>query len=77
MLKRRLKALAPIISLKMTSPRFAAVKSTSFGGLELILPVQGQKVKGIGPGPLEVLLKLRGGTSQDDQQDGYYRQTWA
>ena len=43
----------------MASPGFAAVKSTSASGLLLILPVQGQKVKGIGPGPLEVLIGSR------------------
>ena len=40
----------------MTSPWFGAVKSTSTSGLELILPVLGQKVKGISPSPLEVLI---------------------
>ena len=43
----------------MASPRFAAVKSPSASRLELILPVRGQKVKGIGPSPLEVLLRSR------------------
>ncbi len=43
----------------MTSPRFVAVKSTSARGLVLILPVQGQKVKGIDPSPLEALLRSR------------------
>ncbi len=43
----------------MASPGFTAVKSTSAVRLELILPVVGQKVKGIGPSPLEVGLRSR------------------
>ena len=43
----------------MASPRFRAIKSPSASGFRLILPVSGQKVKGIGPGPLEVLLGSR------------------
>ena len=38
----------------MASPGFAAVKGPSASRLVLILPVKGQKVKGIGPSPLEV-----------------------
>ena len=38
----------------MASPRFSAIKSPSASGLVLILPVKGQKVKGVGPSPLEV-----------------------
>ena len=45
--------------LKMASPRFTATKITSVGRFLLILPVNGQKVKGIGPGPLEVLIGSR------------------
>ena len=43
----------------MASPRFVTIKSTSAGRLELILPVWGQKVKGIGPGAFEVLVRSR------------------
>ena len=43
----------------MASPGFAAVKSTSANRFQLILPVLGQKVKGIGPSPLEVNLGSR------------------
>ena len=43
----------------MTSPRLAAVESPSASEFLLILPVQGQKVKGIGPSPLEVLIRSR------------------
>ena len=43
----------------MASPGFAAIKSTSARELELILPVKGQKVESISPGPLEVLLRSR------------------
>ena len=43
----------------MASPGFAAVKSPSARRLVLILPVWGQKVKGIGPSALEVLLRSR------------------
>ena len=43
----------------MTSPWFGAVKSTSTSGLVLILPVRGQKVKGVGPSPFEVLIGSR------------------
>ena len=42
----------------MAGPRFGAVKSTS-SRFVLILPVLGLKVKGIGPSPLEVLLRSR------------------
>ena len=43
----------------MTSPRFAAVKSTTASRFLLILPVVGQKVKGVSPSPLEVLIRSR------------------
>ena len=43
----------------MTSPRFVAVKSTSTSRWLLILLVLGQKVKGISPSPLEVLIGSR------------------
>jgi len=43
----------------MTSPGFAAVKGTSTGRFLLILPVWGQKVKGISPSALEVLIRSR------------------
>ena len=46
-------------SLKMTSPRFIPVKRSSASKLVLILPVQRQKVKGISPSPLEVLIRSR------------------
>ena len=38
----------------MTSPRFVAVKSSSASRWLLIVPVWGQKVKGVSPSPLEV-----------------------
>ena len=44
----------------MASSWFATIKSTSASRSVLILPVDGQKVKGIGPSPLEVLLRSRG-----------------
>ena len=43
----------------MASPRFRAIKSPSASGLVLILPVKGQKVKGISPSLLEVNLGSR------------------
>ena len=43
----------------MASPGFATVKSASASKLVLILPVWGQKVKAIGPGALEVLIRSR------------------
>ena len=43
----------------MASPRFIAVKRALVCRLLLILPVRGQKVKGIGPSPLEVLIRSR------------------
>ena len=43
----------------MTNTRLAAVKSTSASRLVLILPMKGQKVKGIGPSALEVLIRSR------------------
>ena len=36
------------LALKMARPRFVAVESTPTSGLLLILPVKGQKVKGVG-----------------------------
>jgi len=45
--------------LKMAGPRFGAIKSPSASGCPLILPVDRQKVKGIGPSPLEVLIGSR------------------
>ena len=47
------------VALKMTGTWPTTIKSTSVSRLVLILPVQGQKVKGIGPSPLEVLLRRR------------------
>ena len=47
------------LSLKMASPGFTAIKSTSASGLVLILPVWGQKVKGIGPSALEEGIRDR------------------
>jgi len=43
----------------MASLRFIAVESTSARRFLLILPVCGQKVKGIGPSALEVLIGSR------------------
>ena len=51
--------LGPTANLGMASPGFTASKSTPAGGSVLILPVKGQKVKGIGPSPLEVLVRSR------------------
>ena len=45
--------------LKVASPRFVAIKRASTSRLGLILPVKGQKVKGIGPSALEVLIRSR------------------
>ena len=45
--------------LKMASSGLAAVKSASASRLVLILPVWGQKVKGVSPSPLEVLIGSR------------------
>ena len=45
--------------LKMARPGFVAAKSASASRLVLILPVKGQKVKGIGPSPFEVLIGSR------------------
>ena len=45
------------VALVMARPRFVAVKSTSADGFVLILPVSGQKVKGISPSPFEVLIR--------------------
>ena len=46
-------------ALKMASPGVITVERTLICKLELILPVQGQKVKGIGPGTFEVLIGSR------------------
>ena len=43
----------------MASPGFAAIKIPSASRLGLILPVLGQKVKGIGPSALEELIGSR------------------
>ncbi len=43
----------------MASWGFIAVKRASTSRLGLILPVKGQKVKGIGPSALEVLIRSR------------------
>ena len=51
--------MVPISSLEMTSPRCVAVKSAPTSRLVLILPVWGQKVKGVSPSPLEVLIGSR------------------
>ena len=40
----------------MTSPGLVSVKSTSASRFPLILPVGRQKVKGIGPDPLEIAV---------------------
>ena len=40
----------------MASPGLITVERASASKLVLILPVKGQKVKGIGPSPLEVLI---------------------
>ena len=45
--------------LKVSSSGFIAVKRASTSRLGLILPVKGQKVKGIGPSALEVLIRSR------------------
>ena len=43
----------------MASPRFGAIKSPSASGFLLILPVKGQKVKGISPSPFEIGVRSR------------------
>ena len=43
----------------MAGPGFVAVKSASASGCPLILPVDRQEVKGIGPSALEILLRSR------------------
>jgi len=43
----------------MTGSGFVAVKSPSARGWLLIVPVRGQKVKGISPGSFEVLVGSR------------------
>ena len=48
-----------ITYLKVTSPGFVAVEGVSVRELLLLLPVKRQKVKGIGPCPLEVLIRSR------------------
>ena len=48
-----------VLVLKMTSPGFVAVKSSSADRLVLILPVCGQKVKGVSPSSLEELIGSR------------------
>ena len=45
--------------LKMASPRFAAVEGPLARVSVLIVPVWGQKVKGISPSPFEVLIRSR------------------
>ena len=45
--------------LKMARPRFIAVKSTTTNRFGLIVPVWGQKVKGISPSALEELVGSR------------------
>ena len=42
--------------LKMTRPGFVAAKSTTTGKFLFIVPVWGQKVKGISPSALEELI---------------------
>ena len=51
--------LGPTANLGMASPGFTAVKGASASRFLLILPVKGQKVKGIGPGSLEILTGSR------------------
>ena len=43
----------------MTSPGFITVERALVCRLVLIVPVRRQKVKAIGPGPLEVLIRSR------------------
>ena len=43
----------------MASPGFGTMKSASASGWLLILPVKGQKVKGVSPSPLEILTESR------------------
>ena len=50
----------------MASPGFVAVKSSSADKLVLILPVGGQKVKGISPGSLEILT----GSREEEPREG-------
>ena len=47
------------LRLKMARPGFIAVKSTTASRLELILPVGGQKVKGVRPSAFEVGVRSR------------------
>jgi hypothetical protein len=42
-----------------SSTWFAVIKSTPTSGFLFIVPVCGQKVKGIGPSALEVLIRSR------------------
>ena len=51
--------LGPTANLGMASPGFTAVKGASASRFLLILPVKGKKVKGIGPGSLEILTGSR------------------
>ena len=51
----------------MASARFAVIKSPSATGWLLILPVKGQKVKGVGPSPLEVGVRSREPTRMTDR----------
>ena len=53
------KTPGPTEDLEMTGPRFSAVESTSANRLVLIVPVLGQKVKGVSPSPLEVGFRSR------------------
>ena len=43
----------------MASPGFATVKSPSASRFLLILPVKGQKVKGISPSPFEIGVRSK------------------
>ncbi len=43
----------------MAGPGFVAVKSPSASGCPLILPVWGQKVKGIGPDAFEIGVRSK------------------
>ena len=43
----------------MARPGFSAIKSPSTSRFLLVLPVRGQKVKGIGPSAFEVLIRSR------------------
>ena len=43
----------------MTRPGFVAVKSSSASRWLLIVPVKGQKVKGVSPSPFEIGVRSR------------------